>query len=76
MATPLAWGWPTLSPGGRRTRSIFSRRTRTRSLRTARGGQAALVAQSDREAVSIAVGTLWGVKPETVRMVYIKNTSS
>ena len=38
------------------------------------GAKLPLVAQSDREAVSIAVGTLWGVKPETVRMVYIKNT--
>ena len=38
------------------------------------GAKLPLVAENDREAVSIAVGTLWGVKPETVRMVHIKNT--
>jgi hypothetical protein len=38
------------------------------------GAKLPLVAQSDREALAIAVGTLWDVKPETVRMAYIKNT--
>jgi len=38
------------------------------------GAKLPLVAQSDREAVAIAVGTVRGVKPETLRMVWIKNT--
>lgn len=38
------------------------------------GAKLPLVAENDREAVAIAVGTLWGVKAETVRMVHIKNT--
>ena len=38
------------------------------------GAKLPLVAQSDREAVAIAVSTLWGVRSETVRMVWIKNT--
>jgi hypothetical protein len=30
------------------------------------GAKLPLVAENDREAVSIVVGTLWGVKPETI----------
>jgi hypothetical protein len=38
------------------------------------GAKLPLVAQTDREAVAIAVSTLWGVKPKTVQMAWIRNT--
>lgn len=38
------------------------------------GAKMPLVADTDREALAIAVQTLWGVKPETARIAWIKNT--
>jgi hypothetical protein len=38
------------------------------------GAKLPLVAETDLEATAIAVRTLWGVQPETVRLAWIKNT--
>jgi hypothetical protein len=38
------------------------------------GAKLPLVADTDQEAVAIAVQTLWGVRPETARIAWIENT--
>src|SRR3712207_9577457 len=38
------------------------------------GAKLPLVADSDREAVAIAAQTIWGLRPEQVRLAWIRNT--
>jgi hypothetical protein len=38
------------------------------------GAKLPLVADSDREAVAVAAQTIWGVRPEQVRLAWIRNT--